>query len=224
MRRLAGVHWLRENAQERAPWRVLVVDTETRPVRPDRPDHQSLALWCARLDRRRGVDPGKPRQERYRGHTAAELVDLVESLVRADHALWVMFHNLSFDLAVTALPVGLTDRGWRMTEGALTTESPWCRFARGSRRLTIADTWSWLPASRRAPGRAAAPAQGPAAGMGRPRGRLVAPLRGRRRGSRPTPSPRSWTGGTASTWATGRSPGPRPAGRATATGGRRRGS
>ena len=34
----AGVHWLRENAQERAPWRVLAVDTETRPVRPDRHD------------------------------------------------------------------------------------------------------------------------------------------------------------------------------------------
>ena len=147
MARAAGVHWLRENAQERAPWRVLTVDTETRPATPADESHQVLRLWAARLDRRRDVDPGKPRTERYRGHTAGELADLVESLGRADHALWVVFHNLSFDLAVTALPVVLAERGWRLTEGALTTDSPWARMARKSHRLTIADTWSWLPAS-----------------------------------------------------------------------------
>lgn len=145
--RAAATHWLRENHQERSPRRVLVVDTETAPVGPDDPDRQELRLWCARLDRRRGVDPKKPRQERYRGRTAAELADLVDDLARADAALWLLTHNLNFDLAATALPVVLTERGWTITEAALTTDAPWARLRRGSRRLTIADTFSWLPTS-----------------------------------------------------------------------------
>lgn len=139
-------HWLRENAANRSPWRVLVVDTETMPAAPDRPDDHVLRLWCARLVRRKGVDPELPRTEDYRGRTSAELADLIERCVKRDRTLWVMAHNLAFDLAVTALPVELTERGWRITEGALTSDSPWCRMARKDRRLTLADTWSWMPA------------------------------------------------------------------------------
>lgn len=147
MRRPAKVHWLRENHQERSPHRVLVIDTETRQPDPDDPDRQVLRLWCARLDRRHGDQPELPRQERYRGRTAQELADLIDRLARSDRALVAMSHNLNFDLAVTELPVILTERGWRVTDSALTTDSPWCRMTRGSRRLTIADTFSWLPTS-----------------------------------------------------------------------------
>jgi len=146
-RRPPTTHWLRENHQERSPRRVLVVDAETMPVGPDDPDRQLLRLWCARLDRRKGTDPKRPRVERFRGRTGLDLVDLVESLARADAALWLLTHNLSFDLAVTELPVLLTEHGWTLTEAALTTESPWARMRHGSRRLTIADTFSWLPTS-----------------------------------------------------------------------------
>jgi hypothetical protein len=152
-RRPASVHWLRENQQERSPRRVLIVDTETTPASVDNPDQHHLRLWCARLVRRRGVDPRKPRHEDYAGLTADELADLVTSLARADHTLWLLTHNLNFDLAVTALPVLLTERGWRITEGALTTDDPWCRLARGSRRLAIADSWSYLPQSLEAIGK-----------------------------------------------------------------------
>lgn len=152
MRPPQKAHWLRPNHQERSPHRVLVVDTETRVPDELMPDHQVLRLWCARLDRRRDVDPGKPRQERFRGHTAGELADLVDGQARADRSLWLFTHNLNFDLAVTELPVVLTERGWRVTESALTTDSPWCRMIRGSRRLTIADTFSWLPTSVQALG------------------------------------------------------------------------
>src|SRR5206468_750685 len=145
MRPPAKAHWLRENHLERSPHRVLIVDTETRSPDPLTPDHQVLRLWAARLVRRRAVDPGKPRQEDAHGRTAAELADLVEGYARADRALWLMTHNLNFDLAVTELPVLLTERGWRISESALTTDSPWCRMTRGSKRLTIADTFSWLP-------------------------------------------------------------------------------
>lgn len=145
--RAQSIHWLRENARELSPHRVLVIDTETVPDDPADPDHQSLLLWCARLTRRHGVEPKRPRTEDYRGRTAPELADLVERLARSDATLWAMTHNLNFDLAVTQLPVHLTDRGWRITESALTTDDPWVRLARRSHRLTIADTASWLPTS-----------------------------------------------------------------------------
>lgn len=153
MRPPAKTHWLRENHLERSPHRVLVVDTETRPTDPDNPDHQVLRLWCARLLRRRDVDPGKPRREDFRGRTTADLVELVERHARSDRALWLMTHNLNFDLAVTELPVALASAGWRITESALTTDSPWCRMVNRSRRLTIADTFSWLPTSVEALGK-----------------------------------------------------------------------
>jgi len=146
-RRPERAHWLRENAQERSPRRVLIVDTETRPASDADPDRQVLRLWCARLTRRRGIDPKRPRSETFRGRTAGELADLVDTLARADAALWLLTHNLSFDLAVTELPVILAERDWRLTDAALTTDSPWARMIRGSRRLTIADTFSWLPTS-----------------------------------------------------------------------------
>jgi hypothetical protein len=146
-RRPTSIHWLRENAQERSPYRVLVLDTETRPASPDDRERQVLRLWAARLDRRHGVDPKRPRQEHYRGRTAADVVALVTELARADHTLWMATHNLNFDLAVTELPVLLTAAGWRISEAALTTDDPWCRMVRGSRRLVIADSFSWLPAS-----------------------------------------------------------------------------
>ena len=145
MARFAGTHWLRGNRLERVPRRTLVVDTETQPLDLARGNQQVLRLWCARLVRRGDVDPKRPRQEDFEGHTAAELVELVDRLARSDHALWLFTHNLNFDLAVTELPVLLTESGWRLTEGALTTEAPWCRFVKGRRRLTVADSWSFLP-------------------------------------------------------------------------------
>lgn len=140
-------HWLRENALSRSPHRLLVVDTETLIPDDADPDRQVLRLWCATLIRRHGIDRRAPRREHFRGHTTAELVTLIGRLARSDHALWIVTHNLAFDLAVTELPVRLAEAGWRITEAALTTDSPWCRLARRSHRLTIADSWSWLPTS-----------------------------------------------------------------------------
>lgn len=147
MRRPSSIHWLRENALDRSPFRVLVVDTETRIPDEADPERQTLRLWSARLIRRKGCDRKAPRSETFDGDTAAELVEVIDRIARSDRTTWVVTHNLSFDLAVTELPVLLTEAGWRITEAALTTDDPWCRLVRGSRRLVIADSWSWFPSS-----------------------------------------------------------------------------
>lgn len=153
MRRPTSVHWLRENARERSPHRLLVVDTETQPASDQDPQRQVLRLWAARLRRRHGIDPKRPRTEDHRGRTAGELVELIDVLARTDATLWIVTHNLTFDLAVTELPVHLAAAGWRITEGALTTDDPWFRATRGRRRLAVADSWSWFPTSVEAIGR-----------------------------------------------------------------------
>jgi hypothetical protein len=145
--RPASIHWLRENHAERSPHRLLFFDTETAPRTESDTDHHVLRLWESTLVRRHGRWPALPGREPAGGTTAASLADEIERVAKSDVATWVLSHNLNFDLAVTALPVLLVERGWRMTEGALTSDDPWCRFSRGSRRLAIADTWSWLPRS-----------------------------------------------------------------------------
>ncbi len=147
MTRPAVIHYLRPNHVERSPHRLLVFDTETRPVNMQTPDTQTLRLWSAKLTRRHGHEPNKPRAERFHGHTPDDIADLITSLGRSDSALWVMAHNLNFDLAVTELPVRLADRGWRITDAALTTDDPWFRATKGSHRLTVTDSWSYLPAA-----------------------------------------------------------------------------
>jgi hypothetical protein len=147
MRRPERIHWLRENARERTPHRLLTFDTETDLADPTDTQRQILRLWSARLDRRHDIDAGKPRQEWHHGTTASELAELIDRLARSDSATWIFAHNLGFDLAVTELPVMLAGIGWRVTEGALTTDAPWCRMARGTRRIVLTDSWSWLPTS-----------------------------------------------------------------------------
>lgn len=147
MKPTPSIHWLRENAQDRSPHAVMVVDTETRATDPDHPDEMVMRLWCARLMRRHGLEPKQPRAEDFAGDTIAELVALVEAHTRSARTLWLYTHNLNFDLAVTALPARLADAGWKITESALTTDDPWCRMTRGSKRLAIVDSWSFLPTS-----------------------------------------------------------------------------
>lgn len=142
-----ATHWLRENARNATPHRVLVFDTETRPLDDAHPEDQRLRLWAARMVRRHDLEPKLPRSETFQGTDASSLAAVIDAQAKRDRTTWLFAHNLSFDLAVTALPVELANRGWRLTEGALTSDSPWCRMVNKDRRLTIADTWSWLPAS-----------------------------------------------------------------------------
>lgn len=147
MGRSMTVHRLGRPGAARSPDRLVVLDTETTPVPEGDGERHVLRLWAATLIRRHGVDPGQPRLEDADGRTGEELADRIDAWAPRDGTCWVVAHNLAFDLAVTQLPLRLVRRGWRLTESALTAESPWARLARGRSRITLADTWSWLPTS-----------------------------------------------------------------------------
>jgi len=147
MGRPAVVHRLGRPGAARSPDRIVVLDTETTPIPEGDGERHVLRLWAATLIRRHGVDPDRPRLEDADGRTGEELADRIDAWAPRDGSLWVVAHNLAFDLAVTELPLRLIRRGWRLTESALTADSPWARLARERSRITLADTWSWLPTS-----------------------------------------------------------------------------
>lgn len=141
---LPRIHNLRHNSSERTPARWLFFDTETWPEHTGAGEHHTLRLWCAEL-RERGQPRRKtPRACAWDGTTTAQLAAAVENACRGGERLWVCAHNLGFDLAVTALPLELVERGWELTDHALAGSSPWLRMRRRSAGLTFVDSWSWL--------------------------------------------------------------------------------
>jgi hypothetical protein len=139
------VHNLSHNKAERSPRHIITFDTETRWHTTPAGEVHTLRLWCLE-DLWRGV-PNRSRVPlaSARGLTSAELADQIHARAKSSETTWVFAHNLGFDLAVTALPLLLLARGWVITQSALTIDHPWLRMRNKSRRLTMADSHSWLP-------------------------------------------------------------------------------
>lgn len=141
------IHYLRNNERESSPVRLLIFDTETRWRETEEGEIHTLRLWAAEVvERSEGGKDGHT-VRKVRGKTADELADLITQEAKNRRTLWVFAHNLGFDLAVTRLPLLLIDRGWKLTMHALVSDAPWARMAKGSNRIVIADSFSWLPTS-----------------------------------------------------------------------------
>lgn len=145
--RPARIHNLSGNAREDSPHEVIVIDTETRPADDAGREVHRMRCWSARLTRRHGRNPSRPRQVDADGFTPAELADWVDAAVKADPVCWVYTHNLSFDLAVTALPLELIARGWVLKTHNLASDAPWAHLAHGRRSIHLCDSHSMLPYS-----------------------------------------------------------------------------
>lgn len=144
MARVPAIHSLKHNASERSPSRLFVFDTETLPEPLAAGELHTLHLWCARLVERHSRAPKKPHPTWWQGHTVAELADALEAAHRVTSSLWVVAHNLGFDLAVTRLPLELVARGWEIGDHALPATSPWLRMKRAGKTVTMVDSHSWL--------------------------------------------------------------------------------
>lgn len=65
--------------------------------------------------------------------------------MRGRSTLWVYAHNLGFDLAVTRLPIAMAALGWTVSDFAVDGRAPWMRLTKGRKRITLVDSWSWMP-------------------------------------------------------------------------------
>lgn len=139
------VHNLRPNHKEWTPAHVIFLDTETRTIEGSDPEVLALRCWAAHLEDRRAKRGGQLGAQLANGATAEQLADQLEDWGRGRQTIWVYAHNLSFDLVTTRLPLVLAERGWTVSDAAIGGKAPWLRLARGTHRLTLVDSWSWLP-------------------------------------------------------------------------------
>lgn len=143
--RAQRIHNLGPNAREDSPHHVISLDTETFAHATDDTELHTLRLWRAEAAYRHDHSPSRPRLARAGGTTCEELMDWIESQVKSSPPCWLYTHNLSFDLAVTRLPVMLAERGWVISSHNLASEAPWAVLRKGTRTLRLADSHSLLP-------------------------------------------------------------------------------
>lgn len=138
-------HYLRPNHAERTPRAVIFWDTETRVVQDGDPQVLGLRCWVARRVLRAAKTEHARNDTTSNGHTAQQLCDTVETFMIGQRSVMSFAHNLAFDLSTTRLPLLLAGRGWTITDASIGGRSPWVRLAKGNKRLTLADSSSWLP-------------------------------------------------------------------------------
>lgn len=174
MRRAVPIHYLRQNDKVWTPPHVVFYDTETRTLPDTEPEVQALRLWVAELVDRRPTATGKQVSDYANGDTAEDFATQLERWCVGRDTVWVFAHNLSFDLTTTRLPLRLAERGWTVTDLAVGGKSPWVRMAKGGKRVTLVDSWSWLPRALEAVGQAVGVAKPALPAHGDSRGAWVA--------------------------------------------------
>ena len=145
MSRGTPIHYLRRNERCWTPPAVMFLDTETRTLPGTDPEVLALRLWCSALVDRRPVSAAPHDWAWSDGTTAASLAESITASMRGRDTLWIYAHNLSFDLTTTRLPLLLCQRGWEITDCAVSGRAPWMRLRRKSKNITLLDSWSWLP-------------------------------------------------------------------------------
>lgn len=144
--RAVPVHNLRPNHTTWTPAAIAYLDAETTWTDEGNRETHRLRCWCAQLEVRRGTPSSIPGYGRAQGVTGGELGAAVDRWARRCERLWVYAHNLSFDLAVTGLVGELGAKGWHVTDFAIDSPAPFVRLRRKQDTLTLADSFSWLPA------------------------------------------------------------------------------
>lgn len=145
MKPAGKVHYLPGNKIVWSPPTVVFIKALTETVPGSDPEVLTLSGWMARIHLRSGVKPGKPIGRFGHGTTARGLAEWITEHTRGRETVWVFSHNMSLDLVTTRLPLELHSLEWSINDASLSGAAPWVRLGRGSRRMAIADSFSWLP-------------------------------------------------------------------------------
>jgi hypothetical protein len=137
-------HWLAPSGKTKTPNVIVTFDTETSEV--DAGDHtvQHLRCWDALVRVRRPTSTRQRRATLHSGESSPALADVIESAFELDDEVWVIAHNVGFDLSVTSLPFILAERDWQLDSLHLGDESCWWIMKRAKHKVIITDSWSWL--------------------------------------------------------------------------------
>jgi len=104
-----------------------------------------MRLWSARFTDRRAPKGVTPIDERDHGLLPADLAVRIHRWTARRKTVWAYAHNLHFDLQISNLANELIWLGWKVTDFALDSASPWLRLHRRECTLTVCDSFSWLP-------------------------------------------------------------------------------
>ena len=141
------IHYLRDNKSERSPRRLCYLDTESICRQEGDREVHILRCWVARLEVREGRPGATVKAEVAQGEDALSLVTRIEGWARTRAALWIVAHNLAFDLTCSRLLRLLVGRGWELGKHGLANDAPWAQLSKGEYRITLVDSTSWLPRS-----------------------------------------------------------------------------
>lgn len=146
MRRIAPVHNLRPNEKTWTPAVVAFLDTETRMTQLADSEAHTLRCWAAQLIVRRDKRKSVEWQESDEGLFASDSAITIAGWNHKHPTLWVYCHNLAFDLTTSEITTHLAKLGYVVTEFAIDSPSPFVKLTNGRCHLTLADSFSWLPA------------------------------------------------------------------------------
>lgn len=138
-------HWLRRNAANRTPRRVIFLDVESRRTQQEL--SQRHGFRCAVASFETLAESGLPNDDTtwLETENAAELWWFVADFTNTQHRTVLFAHNLSVDLRLGQALHQLPAQGFQCTGIALTNFSCWARFKNGTRSLWLCDTLSFIP-------------------------------------------------------------------------------
>jgi hypothetical protein len=144
---MPGPHWLSPAGKTRSPDCVISFDTETSEEEAGDHSVQRMRCWDAVQRVRHRSNGRKDLVLRHCGESPSTLADTIEGCAESLKEVWVVAHNLSFDIAVSSLPFVLCERGWYLDSLHLGDESSWWILTLDQHKIIITDSWSWLRCS-----------------------------------------------------------------------------
>lgn len=103
-----------------------------------------MRLWSARLTDRRAPKRFPAQELTSDGEDSEDFAMWIHAVAKKRKTVWAYAHNLGFDLCTSSLIDHLIDYGWKVTEFAVNSGSPFVRLKSGETVLTLSDSWSWF--------------------------------------------------------------------------------
>lgn len=138
-------HWLRQNAANRVPRRLVTLNAQARSVRERRQTHYVFRAGAGVLDLldKQGRAEREGNVQLFTDQRA--LWEWVASCTATSHRTVAFAYNLSYVLRLTDALDVLPELGFEASRVVLSDYSCWARFAKGGRTLMLCDLRSWLP-------------------------------------------------------------------------------